>query len=335
MMALRSRIRRAGLLARLAAPVLLTVASQAASAEPTPVAPSLLQAVFARPAEIPSPADNPLSAAKARLGKRLFSDQRLSGDRTRSCASCHRPGHAFTEPRPRALARTGEPLRRNTPHLYDLAWAKLLYWDGRADGLEAQARIPIVTHAEMGGDLATIATRLNADPRTAAAFARAFPRSPRATETTILQALASYERTLVSPRTRFDRHIAGETKALTATERAGLAIFMGRGQCVTCHGGWRFTDDKFHDIGLRSEDPGRGAIAGGVAGLPAFKTPSLRQVSRTAPYMHDGSLATLQDVVAHYSDNVIIRSTLATNVVRALRLSPDEKKALVAFLSTL
>lgn len=297
--------------------------------------PRVLREIFARPAVIPFPSNNPMSKEKVALGRRLFFDARLSIDGRRSCASCHRPEFAFTDALPRAIGRSGSALRRNTPHLFNLAWGRLYYWDGRADSLEAQARVPLTTPDEMGASLSTIIDRLAADPRTRSAFARAFPESPHVSEPGILAAIATYERTLVAPPTRFDRFISGATSALSSRERDGLRLFIGRGQCITCHGGWRFTDDKFHDIGLGGSDPGRGAIAGGIPGLSAFKTPSLRLVSRTAPYMHDGALRTLDAVVAHYSDRIVERPGLATNVVRNLRLSPDEKRALVSFLRTL
>lgn len=297
--------------------------------------PSVLRMIFARPTLIPAPETNSITREKVLLGRALFHDRRLSGDGTRSCASCHKPALAFTDGMPRALSKAGEQLRRNTPHLYNLAWGNLYYWDGRADSLEAQARVPILAPDEMGGDFASMTRRLAADLRMRHAFARAFPGSSGIRDEHVLAAIASYERTLVSPPTRFDRFVTGDRGALSAEEREGLALFMGRGQCVTCHGGWRFTDDKFHDIGLGGTDPGRSAIPGGLAGLSAFKTPSLRLVARTAPYMHDGSRPTLSTVVDHYSDGIVERPGLAVNVVRELRLATREKRALIAFLRTL
>lgn len=315
--------------------VLLSAASLPADAQPAGVDPAVMRQVFARPERGAPPGIRPEDRDKVLLGRRLFSDPRLSGDGRRSCASCHRPDLAFTDGRPRAEGRSGAALTRNTPHLFNLAWGRLFYWDGRAVSLEAQARVPILAPDEMGGSFDAIISRVSADGRMRRSFARAFPSDPRVSETNILAALASYQRTLVAPLTRFDRFIAGDRTALTGQEREGLGLFVGRGQCVTCHGGWRLTDDKFHDIGIDSADPGRGAIPGGVPGLPAFKTPSLRLASRTSPYMHNGSLLSLEAVVDHYSDRVVERPGLATNVVRGLRLTADQKRALVAFLKTL
>ncbi len=166
-------------------------------------------------------------------------------------------------------------------------------------------------------------------------FARAFPDHPAISERNVLEALAAYERTLVSGETRFDRWVKGDDSALSEQEMRGFGIFVGKGGCVSCHGGWRFTDDNFHDVGLKSDDPGRSAVPGGAPGLPLFKTPSLREAEHTAPYMHDGSLATLADVVDHYTGGLVKRPSLATNLVRDLRLTDDEKQSLIAFLHTL
>ena len=142
-------------------------------------------------------------------------------------------------------------------------------------------------------------------------------------------------RSLVSPATRFDAWIGGDAKALSAAEARGFRLFTGKAGCVLCHAGWRFTDDRFHDIGLPGKDPGRGAVPGGTPGLSAFKTPSLRELAHTAPYMHDGSLPTLSAVLAHYSGGFVRGRALAPNMSRQLRLSAQEKADLVAFLGTL
>lgn len=187
----------------------------------------------------------------------------------------------------------------------------------------------------MAGDFPTITRRLEADAAFAARLAVVFPGSQGVTEDVVLGALAAYVRSLASPRSRFDAWVAGDDAALDDEERKGFAIFVGKGGCVSCHGGWRFTDDAFHDIGMSGSDLGRGALASGEPGLPEFKTPSLREVGHTAPYMHDGSLATLEDVVAHYSGDLVQRPSLAPTLVRDLKLSTAEKAALVAFLKTL
>jgi cytochrome c peroxidase len=225
-------------------------------------------------------------------------------------------------------------LARNVPALYNVAWGTQFFWDGRASSLEAQARFPIEAPDELAGDFSTIVARLRGDEVMAARFERAFP-GEGVSEAALLAALAAYERSLVSGVSRFDRWVEGDEAALSAAESQGFDLFVGKAGCVACHGGWRLTDDAFHDIGLPGDDPGRGAVAGGVAGLAQFKTPSLREVARTAPYMHDGSLATLEAVVDHYAGKLVERPSLDANVVRDLKLSDSERAALVAFLQTL
>lgn len=309
----------------------------AGAAEPDlpPDRDGLWRALFKRPDQIPAPSENPQSEAKVSLGRDLFHDPRLSGGGQRSCASCHSPELAFSNAERRGLALDGSPLRRNVPSLYDLAWGTSFYWDGRAPSLEAQARFPIEAANEMAGQLPVIVEALRHDPATSGAFERAFPERPAVTGANILKAIASYERTLIAPRTRFDAWVEGDDHALTPSERDGFAIFVGKGGCVACHGGWRFTDDAFHDIGLPSDDPGRGAVAGGTPGLAQFKTPSLRETRHTAPYMHDGSLATFEAVIEHYSGGLVRRASLAANIRRDLVLSGHEKAALADFLRTL
>lgn len=293
------------------------------------------RSIFARPAPMPPAFNQAEDAIKAALGAKLFADRRLSGDGSRACASCHDPARGFTDGRTRALARDGSALQRNVPSLYNLGSNAHFFADGRAASLEDQARVPITAAEEMAGNFAMITRKLNADTQLAADFARAFPATPEVSEATLVAALAAYERTLLSPETRFDRWVAGDDGALSDVERAGFSLFVGKAGCVGCHGGWRFTDDGFRDIGLPGDDPGRSAIVGGSPDLRQFKTPGLRELTRTAPYMHDGSLATLRDVVDHYAGGFVKRPSLDSNLVRDLSLSEAEKWALIAFLSSL
>jgi cytochrome c peroxidase len=291
--------------------------------------------MFARPAAPPAPAGNPMTPERVALGARLFADTRLSGDGSRSCATCHLPDRSFTDGRRSARSVSGTPLRRNTPSLWNLAWAKQFFWDGRAPSLEEQVAMPIEAADEMGGHWPTILGRLRADADLAAEVRAAFPEEPAVSQATIVKALASYVRSLVSPPTRFDAWIGGDAEALSAAEVRGFGLFTGKGGCLLCHVGWRFTDDRFHDIGLPSRDPGRGVVPGGTPGLQAFKTPGLRDVARTAPYMHDGSLPTLAAVVRHYAGGFVARPAVAPSMDRKLRLTPRERADLAAFLRSL
>lgn len=315
-----------GCLALLAAAAMDTVAAGSAGRD------AVWRSIFQR--EAVPPGSEP-AQERIRLGHDLFRDPRLSGGEDLACASCHDPDRAFTDGRTRGRARDGSDLKRNVPHLYNLAWGSRFFWDGRAPTLEAQVRGPLLARDEMAGDFGQASQRLTADPAMASRFAAAFPSSPIISEETIVAALAAYERSLVSPLTRFDRWVAGDEAALSPGELQGFRLFTGKAGCVACHGGWRFTDDGFHDIGLKGSDPGRGAVEGGVPGLAEFKTPGLRELAHTAPYMHDGSKRTLAEVLDHYAGGLEKRPSLAQNIVRDLVLGETERAALIAFLLTL
>ncbi len=208
-------------------------------------------------------------------------------------------------------------------------------WDGRASSLEDQVKLPVEHADEMGSSLAGAADRLARHGRYVKEFAQAFPGEPRITPMSIAKALAAYERTLVSPPTRFDKWVAGDAGALTPSEIDGFAIFTGKGRCISCHTGFAFTDHGFYDIGLPSQDKGRGPIIGLAAATYAFKVPTLRELAWTAPYMHDGSLATLDDVVHLYEKGGVSRPTRAKDLPDRLELSEQEHADLVAFLESL
>lgn len=291
--------------------------------------------LFARPEPgVAVPGLDAAARERARLGATLFRDTRLSGAGTRSCASCHEADKGFSNGSPRGVARDGAPLSRNVPALYDLAWGRSFMWDGRAESLEAQARLPILAPDEMAGDFDEITRRLSADPQAVSQFATAFTDGEISQER-IVAALAAFVRTIVSPQTPFDRWVNGDDEALGALEKEGFAIFVGEGGCVACHGGWRFTDDGFHDIGLDTSDAGRASTTQAAAGARIFKTPSLRELKRTAPYMHDGSIRDLDGVVDHYAGGFLTRSSLDAGLRRDLKLDDRQRKALAAFLASL
>ncbi len=295
-----------------------------------------LKARFARPSFIPHPASNPPTPAKIALGRRIFADPELSATGTIACATCHDPRLAFADGEPASKGVTGRPLKRHTPTLWNVAWSPLLFWDGRASSLEAQVRFPVEHPDEMGSTLDNAVQRFSRHASYVRDFAAAFPDAePKISPQTIAQALAAYERTLVSPPTRFDKWVAGDAKALTASELRGLAIFAGKGQCINCHNGFAFTDHNFYDIGLPSDDKGRGAEIGLAAADHAFKVPTLRELAWTAPYMHDGSLATLDDVVRVYETGGVARPTRAKDLPPVIRLTDAERADLIAFLESL
>jgi cytochrome c peroxidase len=299
-----------------------------------PVDLAALKAKFRRPAAIPFPASNPYSEAKRALGETLFHDKRLSADGTFACATCHVIGKGLSDGRVTAVGVPGRPLARHTPTLWNLAWAGPVFWDGRARSLEEQVAGPITAPDEMAQPMAPLIARLSKDKNYVRAFAKAFPKEPRVSEDNLKKAIATYERTLVSPPTRFDRWVEGDSAALTQQEVDGFLLFAGKAGCQNCHSGWSFTDYAFYDVGLESEDRGRGAVLRLAQAEHAFKTPSLREIGRRAPYMHDGSIATLADAVKHYVDGLTDRPTLPPDL-RRIALSADEQAALVAFLGTL
>jgi cytochrome c peroxidase len=289
---------------------------------------------FRRPDALPAVIADTPNAARIVLGEALFSDRRLSRDGSLSCSSCHDPALGFTDGVARGVGIAKVRLARNTPHLWNLAWGESFFWDGRAASLEEQARGPIENPLEMAQDLVIASRAIATDLTARRLFAEAFPGEQGPAPDQILRALAAYERTLVSPSTRFDRWVAGERDALVAGEREGFGLFVGKAGCAACHSGWAFTDRAYHDIGLPGEDRGRAAVIGLAATEHAFRTPSLRELAWTGPYMHDGSLATLDAVLDHYEHGIVARPSLSPDLPR-VTLSPEEREALLAFLATL
>ena len=300
---------------------------------PDPLA--ALKAKFERPRFVPHPPGNSPSPEKIALGRRLFEDKALSSTGTIACASCHDPRLAFGDGEPMGKGVTGRRLVRHTPSLWNAAFSPLLFWDGRASSLEDQVRFPVEHADEMGSTLDAAALRLARDAGYVRAFAAAFPQSPEIAPRTIAAALAAYERTLVSPPTRFDAWVGGKADALTASEVSGFRLFTGKGRCIACHVGFDFTDHNFYDIGLPGTDRGRGKEIGLSAADYAFKTPTLRELAWTSPYMHDGSLATLEEVVRHYEKGGVARPTRSKDLPRGLRFTDAERADLVAFLEAL
>lgn len=284
------------------------------------------------------PWDNPLTEARVTLGRRLFFDTRLSRDGRIACASCHQPSHAFADRRPIAIGIGGRAGRRNVPSLLNRAYARVLFWDGRMSSLEEQALAPLTSGVELGSTIEEAVHRLTADSSYVASFQRAFG-DGAITGARVAQALASFERTLLSGDSPVDRYETGRQKdALSPAAARGLALFRGKARCQICHDGAVFSDGRFHNTGVSWErlpiDRGRFEVTGADADRGAFRTPSLRDVARTAPYMHDGSLRTLADVVAFYDRGGNPNPNL-DGVIQPLRLTAGERRDLVVFLEAL
>ncbi len=293
------------------------------------------KARYARPVSIPAPADNVPTPARIALGRRLFSDVGLSANGKIACATCHDPEHAYADGKRASVGVSGKPLRRHSPTLWNVAWGQAFFWDGRSPTLETQALKPLEDPDEMGLTLEDALAKLRADPTYVSAFSSAYPDAPSITGDLLGKALASFQRSLVAPPTRFDRWVAGDRNALSSAEVAGFRVFNGKAGCASCHTGWAFTDHGFHDIGLPTQDKGRGVVMQISRLDHAFKTPSLRELRWTSPYMHDGSMPTLDAVVTHYESGVIERPSLSRDLPRRLNLTSDERAALLAFLGTL
>ena len=287
------------------------------------------------PESIPGVDDSALGQARAKLGRKLFFDPILSADRTVACASCHEPQLAFATHDVKPPGVGGHACARNAPTLFNRALGTAQFFDGRAASLEEQALQPIANPDEMGGDVDAIVARLAADPDYRALFAAAGTAAPD--RTTLALSLAQFVRRLVVADSPIDRFRAAQG-TLTATERRGLWIFESKGHCWQCHAGPNFSDESFHDTGIGVKDghpePGRFAITHDEDDRGRFKTPTLRMVARTAPYMHDGSLATLADVVAFYKRGGNPNDHLDPRIV-PLDLADDDVAALVALLEAL
>ena len=289
---------------------------------------------YVRPESVPFPEDNPYTADKARLGKTLFFDPRLSGNDYISCGTCHNPSFAWGDGLPTGIGHGMTRLGRRTPTVLNSAWTELLMWDGRFGSLEEQALGPIGADVEMNQPLENLVAELEGIPGYRSMFNIAFPGEGITIEN-VAKAIATYERTVVSGVAPFDRWIAGDENAISESAKRGFDLFNGKANCVACHSGWNFTDGSFHDIGLPGDDMGRGNVVEGVEAMErAFKTPTLRDVVERGPYMHDGSLIDLAAVVHHYDTGGIKRPSLSDDM-KPLGLSRKEQADLVAFMETL
>jgi cytochrome c peroxidase len=323
--------------------ILLAILIGAAASLPETQAPvadlAELKEPYRRPEAIPFPRDNPYSKAKETLGRILFFDPILSGGRTVSCATCHNPALSWSDGL--KLANGTGRMQLHSPTIIDVAWVPTLGWDGKFKTLESVAFGPLLNPLNMNNTEAEIVSRLSALPGYVEAFAQAFPdmkSSPDAaiTRPRIEQALATFERTIVASPAPFDRWIEGDESAIGASAKRGFVLFNGKAACANCHEGPSFSDFSFHDIGIAPEaDVGRGRLFPTSTKLQhAFKVPTLRDVARRAPFMHDGSMPTLEAVVEAYDTGGVARAS-RSELIHPLGLSAAEKRDLLAFLNTL
>lgn len=284
------------------------------------------------------PTDNPYSPEKAELGWLLFYDKRLSGDGTVSCASCHNPKFGFGDGQALPTGIRGQTVPRHSPSIINRAYSVEQFWDGRAPTLEEQAKGPMINPLEMGNTHDNVVKTVRAIPGYRDRFKSVFG-TDDITLDHIVKAIATFERMVLSGNAPYDRFKAGDKTALSTSAQNGMKIFFSnKARCDSCHEGINFTSGKFTNVGVGMDKPmpdlGRYNVTKKEEDKGAFKTPSLRDIAQSAPYMHDGSLKTLEDVVEHYNKGGVKNQWLNQDV-RPLELTDQEKKDLVEFLKAL
>jgi cytochrome c peroxidase len=295
---------------------------------------------------VPIPADNPPTVETIALGRRLYYDTRLSGDGSISCATCHSPEAGFADPRPVSEGVGKKKGKRNSPTVFNSAYFDVQFWDGRSPSLEKQAEGPVQNPVEMADTLTAVEKKLSADPSYREQFEKAFGPGPISYEK-VEKCIAAFERTIISANSPFDRwKYAHDEKAVSDAVKRGFVIFTAKekGNCATCHlvgeNYALFTDNKFHNVGVgvnlgEISDPGRFAVTNNAADFGSFKTPSLRNVALTAPYMHDGGLKDLKQVMDFYIGAGNSNPNLDKQIHVLDFLSGQERADLVAFLGAL
>ncbi len=283
------------------------------------------------------PADNPMTPEKVALGRQLFFDERLSIDGSRSCYSCHVCEHGLTDGLPKAIGAGNKQLTRSSPTLWNIGYHKQFYWDGRSNSLEAQALA-----AWKGGNMGVgektgdIAAKINALQDYKTQFQKVFQSD--ATPDNMMKAIAAYERTIIGGNTAWDRYRAGDKSALSQSAERGWNIFQSI-KCNNCHDGILFTDQQYHNVGIgmdqKEPDPGRGKVTNKPEDTGAFKTPTLRDIAKSAPYFHDGSAKTLEEAVDIMLAGGKPNQYLDKKNLEAHKVLPDQREALLDFLRSL
>lgn len=279
------------------------------------------------------PADNPVTEAKVELGKQLYFDPRLSIDNTVSCASCHDPDKGWSNGERFATGVEGQKGGRSAPTIINSGYQYFQFWDGRAIELEGQALGPIQNPIEMNMTLDALVEKLNKIDGYREQFQDVF--GTAVTPEGIAAAIASFERTVLSGNAPYDRYKAGDEDALSPAAKRGYEVFFHKAHCSACHTGPNFTDGAFHNVGIgmnkKEPDVGRTQVSELLGDRGAFKTPTLREIGQTAPYMHDGSEATLEDVVDYYVKGGNPNPQLDEEIY-PLKLTDQDKADLITFL---
>jgi len=287
-----------------------------------------------RPHKIPAPKDNPLTNEKIALGKKLFFDPILSRADNISCMSCHNPLKGWSDADKIAIGDKGQHGTRNTPTILNSAYQYIYFWDGRAGSLEEQALGPLSTHVEMNLDPKEAVKKLKNSVMYQKMFIKAFPKEGITTDT-LAKALASFERTIVSGKSRFDKYMAGDKTQLTPEEIKGFSTFLNKGNCTVCHSGFNFSDQSFNNIGINNADTGREQIKKRALWHGAFKTPTLRNIINSSPYFHDGSVEKLEDAVSFCARGSRDKNGTVSHILIDKHLSKEDIGLIVKFLHTL
>ena len=305
---------------------------------------------------VPVPADNPQTPEKIELGKKLFFDRRLSGDGTMSCSTCHDPEKGYSDDLAISLSYPTTRNWRNSPTLINVGFQKFLFHDGRARSLEEQALFPMMSAFEMNQNLDFVEEEVRSVPEYVEAFRKVF--GGEVTRERMAMAIASFERTLISVNSPLDRYLAGDKNALSPDAKKGYDLFTGKGKCADCHYGINLADDKFYALNVPEneeqekdprvaatrrfvakvshyddflnfkEDPGRYLVTKDRKDWKAFKTPTLRDIAKTGPYMHNGIFENLEQVIEFFDQG----GGKGNSVIKPLKLSAEERKALKVFL---
>ncbi len=288
-----------------------------------------------RPETIPAPKENQITPERVELGTFLYFDTRLSRDGTVSCATCHNEANGWSDGLPKAVGIEGREGPRNSPTVLNTAYQIRQFWDGRARTLEEQALGPIEADVEMDMDLDKLLKRLNKIEGYKVLFEKAYP-GEGITRDTLAKAIATFERTVVSTEAPFDRYIKGDSNAIDENAKKGFALFTGKAHCTDCHDGFNFTDGSFHNLGLGDADEGRYGLKKRAAWFHAFKTPTLRDVTKSGPYFHDGSIKTLAEATAVCGNGGRFpNSEKVSPLIVDRGLNQEELELLVDFLKTL
>lgn len=300
------------------------------------LAPNALRDRYLRPAAPPAPADNQVTSERVQLGKTLFFDPRLSGSNWISCATCHNPALGWSDGLPTGWGHGMKKLGRATPTILNTAFNPIQKGDGRTSTLEDQALGLIGADAGMNQPLPELVAKLSKIEGYRAMFKKAYP-SEEISEATIAKAIASFERTIISTESPFDRWRTGDRRAIGDAAKRGFEIFVGKAKCDACHSGFNFTDNRFHNIGVKDEgepDVGRFGHSAVASLKGASKTPTLRDIALTAPYMRNGIYRTLEEVVDHYDRGGDVKDNLSPEM-KPLHLTAQEKADLVEFMKSL